>query len=64
MEGQEERARRLLTEAAVAELLRQRQISGGRACELLGFSRWDLPDWQSRFGVSTVDLHPEDLQPF
>ena len=64
MEGQEDQARRLITEAAVAELVRQRRISSGRASELLGMSRWELPDWLTRFQVSPVDYRPEDLQPF
>ena len=61
---QEDLARRMVTEATVAELVRARHISSGRASEILGISRWDLPAWMTRFNVSSIDLSPEDTQPF
>jgi len=62
--GGQEQAGHLMTQAAVAELVRRRVISSGRASELLGVSRWDLPDLLNSFEVSVIDLRPEDLKPF
>jgi predicted HTH domain antitoxin len=47
----EQRAR----EAFVLELLRQGDISAGRAAELLGIDRWQLGDLMSTHGISPFD---------
>jgi hypothetical protein len=62
--GDDSQAGHLMTQATVAELVRRRVISSGKASELLGISRWDLPDLLSAFEVSVTDLRSEDLEPF
>ena len=42
-------------EAFVLELLRQGDISAGRAARLLNISRWDLSDLMSEAGISPFD---------
>lgn len=37
------------------ELLRQGDISAGRAARLLNISRWDLPDLMYEAGISPFD---------
>ena len=41
--------------AYVLELLRQEDISAGRAAELLGVNRWELSALMSAFGISPFD---------
>ena len=54
-----------MTQAAVAELVRRHVISSGKAAELLGVSRWDLPEILNKFEVCVIDFNPdEDLKPF
>lgn len=63
--GNESQAGNLMTQAAVAELVRRHVISSGKAAELLGVSRWDLPEILGKFEVCIVDFNPdEDLKPF
>ena len=62
--GDENQAGLLMTQAAVAVLLRRRAISSGKASELLGVSRWELPDILSAFEVSVIDFRAKDLEPF
>jgi predicted HTH domain antitoxin len=42
-------------EAFVLSLLRQGQISVGRAAEVLGIDRWRLGDLMSAYGISPFD---------
>jgi predicted HTH domain antitoxin len=42
-------------EAFVLSLLRQGQISAGRAAEVLGVDRWRLSDLMSAYGISPFD---------
>src|SRR5712692_7492440 len=42
-------------EAFVLSLLRQGQISAGRAAEVLGIDRWRLGDLMSAYGISPFD---------
>jgi predicted HTH domain antitoxin len=42
-------------EAFVLSLLRQGQISAGRAAEVLGIDRWGLGDLMSAYGISPFD---------
>ena len=42
-------------EAFVLELLRQGDISAGRAAQLLNISRWDLSDLMYEAGISPFD---------
>jgi predicted HTH domain antitoxin len=50
--------------AYVLELLRQGDISAGRAAELLDVNRWELSTLMSAFGISPFDetVTPESLQ--
>ena len=50
-------------EAFVLELLRQGDISAGRAARLLNISRWDLSDLMYEVGISPFDdnLTAEEL---
>lgn len=48
-------------EAYVMELLRRHKISQGKAAELLGVSRWDLPEIMARHEVCYFDLSPQEF---
>ena len=50
--------------AYVLELLRQGDISAGRAAELLDVNRWELSALMSAFSISPFDetVIPEELQ--
>ncbi len=49
-------------EAFVLELLRQGDISAGRAAQLLNISRWDLSELMSTAGISPfAELTAEEL---
>ena len=48
-------ADRKAKEAFVLELLRQGDISAGRAARLLNISRWDLSDLMYEAGISPFD---------
>ena len=55
-------AERKAKEAFVLELLRQGDISAGRAAKLLNISRWDLSELMSAAGISPfAELTAEDL---
>lgn len=55
-------AERKAKEAFVLELLRQGDISAGRAAKLLNISRWDLSELMSTAGISPfAELTAEDL---
>lgn len=45
-------------EAFVLELLRQGDISAGRAARLLNISRWDLSELMYEVGISPFDDNP------
>ena len=63
--GGSEMATSFMTQAAIAELIRRRVISSGKAAELLGLDRWDMPDWLTKFEVAIADFDPNfDLKPF
>jgi predicted HTH domain antitoxin len=56
-------------EALVMELLREHQLSQGRAAELLGVSRSDFFPLMAKYRIATIDLSAEELgkdldQPF
>ena len=57
-------AERQAREAYVLALLRQGDISTGRAAELLGVDRWQLADVMSARGISPFDdtMTREDLE--
>ncbi len=49
-------------EALVMELLREHQVSQGKAAEILEISRYDLFDLMSKYRISVIDLTPEELE--
>ena len=49
-------------EAFTMELLREHEISQGKAAELLQLNRWDLYEVMGRYKVPAIDLTPEELQ--
>ena len=49
-------------EALVMELLREHQVSQGKAAEILGISRYALFDLMSKYRISVIDLTPEELE--
>jgi predicted HTH domain antitoxin len=48
-------------EALTMELLREHEISQGRAAELLGIDRHELFDLMTRCQVPVIDMTPEEL---
>jgi predicted HTH domain antitoxin len=56
-------AERSAREAFVMSLLRQGDISAGRAAEVLGIDRWTLDGLMSTYGISPFaeNLTPEEL---
>lgn len=58
--GSEQSAHQLLLESAVMQLVRLRRISAGKAAELLGISRWDLPDLYTAHQVPAADFSEAD----
>jgi predicted HTH domain antitoxin len=57
-------AERYARQAYVLSLLRQGDVSAGRAAELLGINRWQLADLMSAHGISPFDetITREDLE--
>ena len=49
-------------EALTMELLREHEISQGKAAELLGISRHDLFDLMAKYQIPVIDMTPEELQ--
>jgi predicted HTH domain antitoxin len=49
-------------EALVMELLREHQLSQGKAAEILEISRYDLFDLMSKYHIPVIDLTHEDLE--
>jgi predicted HTH domain antitoxin len=48
-------------EAFTMELLREHEISQGKAAELLGIDRHELFDLMTKYRVPVIDLTPEEL---
>jgi len=63
-EKHREAAERKAQEAFVMELLRQADISAGRAARLLGMDRWQFSKLMFEYGISPFDesLTAEDLK--
>jgi len=49
-------------EALVMELLREHQVSQGKAAELLAITRHELFDLMTKYQVPAIDLSPEELK--
>jgi len=56
-----EMAKREAREAFVLDLLRREKISQGKAAELLGISRWDLPELLNKHNIPVFSTEPEEL---
>jgi predicted HTH domain antitoxin len=62
-EAQRLEAERKAREAFIMELLRQANISAGRAAELLGIDRWQLSDLMGLYRISPfAPQTPEELE--
>ena len=48
-------ADKVILEAALMDLVRRAVISGGKAAELLGVDRWQLPELLEKHNVDTVE---------
>ena len=53
---------RRVTEALVMDLLREHQISQGKAAEVLGLSRHELFDLMAKHHVPVIDLSADELK--
>ncbi len=49
-------------EAFTMELLREHEISQGKAAELLGINRHTLFDLMTKYQVPVIDMTPEELR--
>ena len=49
-------------EALMMALLREHEISQGKAAELLGIGRHDLFDLMAKYQIPVIDMTPEELQ--
>ncbi|MDQ3830531.1 MAG: UPF0175 family protein [Candidatus Tectomicrobia bacterium] len=49
-------------EAFFMELLREHEISQGKAAELLGINRHELFDLMGKYRIPAIDLTPEELE--
>lgn len=49
-------------EAFTMELLREHEVSQGKAAELLGINRHALFDLMAKYQVPVVDMTPEELE--
>jgi DNA-binding NtrC family response regulator len=49
-------------ESLVMELLREHQVSQGKAAEVLGISRCDLFELMSKYCIPVIDLAPKELE--
>lgn len=57
----EEMKRRAL-EMIVLELYRRRELSSGRAAELLGLDRFAFIRWSGELGIPFIDMTPDEWQ--
>lgn len=53
--------REVTEELLVLELFRRRQLSSGKAAELLGMSRWEFVHFASRQGIAFFDLNEDEI---
>lgn len=51
-----------LKELSILELYRRKEISSGKAAELLGMERFEFVRYASRLGIPFFDLSKEELQ--
>jgi predicted HTH domain antitoxin len=53
--------REVTEELLVLELYRRRQLSSGKAAELLDMSRWEFVHYASRQGIAFFDLNEDEI---
>lgn len=51
-----------LRELSILELYRRKEISSGKAAELLGMERFEFVRYASRLGISFFDISKEELE--
>lgn len=51
-----------IKEAVVLELLREGEISQGKAAELLEINRWDLFDLMAKYSIPAINMTEEELK--
>lgn len=51
-----------IKEAVVLELLREGEISQGKAAELLEINRWDLFDLLAKYNIPAINMTEEELK--
>ena len=49
-------------QAFFLELLREHQVSQGKAAELLEINRYELFDLMGKYRIAVIDLTPEELE--
>ncbi len=57
-----EEMKRHALEMIVLELYRRRELSSGRAAELLGLDRFAFIRWSGELGIPFIDMTPEEWQ--
>lgn len=60
--GSAEAARTKAREALILHLLREGEISQGRAARLLGITRWEIIDLMARYQILSGPQTPEEIQ--
>jgi len=62
MHGPGGRVEDTLREYVVVELYRRRQISSGKAAELLGMERFEFVRYSSRLGIPFFDMDDHEME--
>ncbi len=57
-----EQIQRRALEIIVLEFYRRRELSSGRAAELLGLDRFAFIRWSGELGIPYIDMTPEEWQ--
>ena len=57
-----DKAEDMLSELAVAELIRQGVISSGVGSKLLGLDRWQFVDVLAKYNVPSIDITMDELK--
>ena len=59
--GTERQLAKTLSQLSVVELVREGKLSTGKACELLGISRWEFMELLAHHNVPTANFSEEEL---
>ena len=59
--GEESDLSKTLSVLSVVELVRDRKLSAGKACEILGLSRWDFMSLLAHHNVPTANFSESEL---